>query len=297
MRMNAIQIEGVSKRYGDVTALDNVHVTLESGRIYGLLGRNGAGKSTLLNIVANRIFADSGRVLVDGANACENMDMHEKLFCMSEADLYDSSLRVDALFKWINSFYSCFDLEEAYRIAEKFGLDTSKKFKALSKGYQTIFKLTVALALKVPYVFFDEPVLGLDANHRALFYELLLRHYDDGARTIVLATHLIEEVASLIEEVVLIDHGRLLLKESVADLLERGYCVSGAADAVDAYCAGKNVIGFDTLGGMKLAYVMGERAAAADGVRITGMNLQKLFVKLTEKEETTHEEAQHSHSL
>ncbi len=283
--MNAIEIKQVSKGYKDVTALDDVTLSFEYGKIYGFLGRNGAGKSTLINIMANRIFADQGEISIDDLPAHENMEVHEKLFCMSETDLYDGSLKVKDLFKWTGRFYDSFDLQKAYEIAEKFNLNTNKKYKALSKGYQSIFKLTIALALKVPYVVFDEPVLGLDANHRELFYDLLLQDYEENQRTIIIATHLIEEVANIIEEVVLIDQGKILLQETAEDLMERGYCVSGVTEQVDGYCEGKNVIGCDELGNLKLAYVLGEREELPQGspLQLSNMNLQKLFVKLTEK--------------
>lgn len=289
--MRAIQIKNITKRYNDVIALDNVSFHFEYGKIYGFLGRNGAGKSTLINLIASRIFANEGEILIDNLSAKENMKIHEKIFCMSEADLYDTSLKIKDHFKWINRFYSNFDLEKAHQIAEKFNLDTNKRFKALSKGYQSIFKLTVALALNVPYVIFDEPVLGLDANHRELFYDLLLKDYENNERTIIIATHLIEEVANLIEEVVLIDKGKVLLQENVETLLATGYCVSGISQAVDDYCKGKNIIGYDELGNLKLAYVLGEKTQLPQGsnLQITNMNLQKLFVKLTGKGGNEHE--------
>ena len=288
MKMNAIQIRNVTKRYKDVMALDHVSFSFEHGKIYGFLGRNGAGKSTLINIIANRIFSDEGEVLIDGIPANENMGVHEKVFCMSETDLYDTGLKIKEHFKWMQRFYDSFDMEKALEIAEKFQLDTEKRFKALSKGYQSIFKLTAALALNVPYVIFDEPVLGLDANHRELFYELLLKDYENNERTIIIATHLIEEVANLIEDVVLIDRGKIILQENVENLLAMGYCVSGMSQDVECYCMGKNVIGQDELGGLKLVYVLGERTPipAGSSLQITAMNLQKLFVKLTEKGES-----------
>lgn len=291
MSVRAIQIKNITKKYNDVIALDNVSFNFEYGKIYGFLGRNGAGKSTLINIIASRIFANEGEILIDNLSAKENMKIHEKIFCMSEADLYDTSLKIKDHFKWINRFYSNFDLEKAHQIADKFNLDTNKKFKALSKGYQSIFKLTVALALNVPYVVFDEPVLGLDANHRELFYDLLLKDYENNERTIIIATHLIEEVANLIEEVVLIDKGKVLLQENVETLLETGYCVSGISQAVDDYCKGKNIIGYDELGNLKLAYVLGEKSQLPQGnnLQISNMNLQKLFVKLTGKGGNKHE--------
>lgn len=283
--MNCIQIKNITKRYNDVTALDNISFTFEYGKIYGLLGRNGAGKSTLINIIANRIFPDSGEILIDGIPTKENMEVHEKIHCMSEKDLYNTSLKVKEHFKWMSRFYSCFDIEKAYSIAEKFNLNTNKKFKQLSKGYQSIFKLTAAVALNVPYLIFDEPVLGLDANHRELFYNILLNDYEENPRTIIFATHLIEEVANIIEDVVIIESGKLLLQDSVENLLETGYCVSGITSEVDKFCASKKVIGEDILGGMKLAYILGQREEPPQNsnLQITNMNLQKLFVKLTEK--------------
>ena len=285
MNMNAIQIKNITKRYNHVTALDNVSFSFEHGKIYGFLGRNGAGKSTLINIIANRIFADQGKVLIDDLTAEENMNVHEKIFCMSEADLYDTSLKVKDHFKWINRFYDSFHMEKALEIAKKFNLNINQKLKHLSKGYQSIFKLTVALSLNVPYVVFDEPVLGLDANHRELFYNLLLKDYERNERTIIIATHLIEEVANLIEEVVLIHKGNVLLQERVENLLETGYSVSGLAQEVDTYCNDKNVIGYDELGGLKVCYILGEKTQLPQGsnLQISAMNLQKLFIKLTEK--------------
>ena len=289
--MNTIQIKNITKRYKGVTALDDVSLSFEFGKIYGFLGRNGAGKSTLINIIANRIFADQGEVLIDGIPAKENMGVHEKIFCMSEADLYDRDLKVKEHFKWTNRFYSDFDLEKALALSRKFELDVNKRFKALSKGYQSIFKLIVALSINVPYVIFDEPVLGLDANHRELFYSLLLKELENNERTLILATHLIEEVSNIIEEVVLIDKGKILLQKTVEDLLETGYSVSGLAQEVDRYCDGRNVIGYDELGNLKVAYVLGEKAALPKGsnLQIAAMNLQKLFVKMTEKGEGENE--------
>ena len=261
--MGAIQVNDVTKRYKDVPALDHVSVTFELGKIYGFLGRNGAGKSTLINIIANRVFADSGEVLIDGIPASENMAVHDKIFCMSETDLYDRDLKVIEQFKWTKRFYTDFDMNRALTLSE----------------------LVIALSLSVPYVIFDEPVLGLDANHRELFYSLLLEAFEEGDRTFIIATHMIEEVSNIIEEVVLIDGGRILAQESVEELLESGYSVSGAAEEVDGYCAGKNVIGYDELGGLKIAYIMGEKNTLPKGsdLQISAMDLQKLFVKMTER--------------
>ena len=112
-----------------------------------------------------------------------------------------------------------------------------------------------------------------------------LKEFENNERTLIIATHLIEEVSNIIEEVVLIDKGKILVQETVEELLEKGYSVSGAAQEVDRYCAGRNVIGYDELGGLKVAYILGEKTVLPQesNLQITAMNLQKLFVKMTEK--------------
>ena len=125
----------------------------------------------------------------------------------------------------------------------------------------------------------------VDANHRELFYELLLQDFENNERTIIIATHLIEEVTNIIEEVVLIDHGKIILQDTVESLLETGYSVSGISHEVDQYCSDKNVIGHDELGNMKIAYILDNKTSIPpdSSLHFSSMNLQKLFVKLTEK--------------
>jgi ABC-2 type transport system ATP-binding protein len=285
--MNEIRIEHITKKFKKNVALDDISLNFEYGKIYGFLGRNGAGKSTLINIISNRIFPDKGCVTIDGETATENASAQNKIFCMSEKDMYPKSLKIENIFKLTNEFYDCFDTEKALRYAKEFGLDINKKVSALSTGYGSIFKLIITLSLNLPYIFLDEPVLGLDANHRELFYKLLLKDYEDNQRTIIIATHLIEEVANLIEDVVIIDKGKLIMQTSVEELYKKGYSISGLADEVDKYCNGKNVIGFDTLGALKVAYIIGtaDKAQINDRLSVSTVNLQKLFIKLTEGEE------------
>lgn len=281
--MNAIEIKNVTKKFGSVTALDAANITLEHGKIYGLLGRNGAGKSTLLNIITNRLFADSGTVTIDGMPAAENDTAQAKVYMMGEANLYPPSMRVSETFVWAQRFYeNAFDMEYALKLGEAFSLNPRKRVKELSTGYSTIFKLIIALSLQVPYVLLDEPVLGLDANHRDLLYRTLLENYAQSPRTFVVSTHLIEEVSSLIEQVIIIRAGKIIQQTDSQSLLASGYAVSGPAAAVDAFLVGKNIIGQDALGGLKTAYVLGETPQDVPAsLEISRMDLQRLFIQLT----------------
>lgn len=281
--MKGIEVRSLDKNYGDVRALRNVSLTFEENKIYGLLGRNGAGKTTLLNTITGRVFPDSGDVLVDGEVALENDKAQQKIFMMSEKNFYPEGMKVKDAIKWTREFYPGFDEEYCRNLAEKFGLNTKKKIKSLSTGYGSIFKLILTLSTNAPYLFFDEPVLGLDANHRDMFYRALLEKYSDKPFTAVISTHLIEEVAGVIEEVVIIKRGEIIRNQSVEELLETGCTVSGTAVAVDSAIQGKTVLGEDSLGGLKTAYLAGEidSSTLPAGIEIGKMDLQKLFIHLT----------------
>ncbi len=281
--MSKIEIKNVSKRFKETVALDNVTLTLEENKIYGLLGRNGAGKSTLLNIISNRVFADSGEVLYDGEVLTENDRLQKNIYLMSEKSFYSDNLNVKQIFGWTKEFYPDFDYEYAMKLSKLFGLNTKKKVKQLSTGYSSIFKLILALSVNTPFTFLDEPVLGLDANHRELFYKLLIETYAENPRTFVLSTHLIEEVSKIIEDIIIIKNGQIIRHESTEDLLALGYTVSGPKTAVDAYCQGREIIGEDTLGSLKVTYCLGKKdsAAADTSLEFSPLDLQKLFVQLT----------------
>lgn len=279
----SIVINQVSKNFGPVQALQNVSLTLEEGKIYGLLGRNGAGKSTLLNILTDRIFPNGGSVTLDGAPVHNNDRALSKMYLMSEPSCYPESMKVKDAFRWTQRFYPGFDRDFAWNLAGAFELNVGAKVSKLSTGYTSIFKLIVALSVNVPYVLLDEPVLGLDANHRELFYKTLLARYTEHSFTVVISTHLIEEVASLVEDVVIIHRGQVLKNGPCEGLLRQGYTVSGPRSLVETYIQGKRLLGADCLGGLESAYLLGtpDRAGLPQGLELSGLDLQKLFILMT----------------
>ena len=280
--MSGIEIRDVTKSFGRMNALEHVSVTFEPDKIYGLLGRNGAGKSTLLNIITNRILPTGGMVMMDGESMHERDALLGKVYLMSEKTFYPESMRVREAFRWTKTFYADFDEAYAAHIAELFALDTRKRVKSLSTGFSSIFKLVIALSVNTPYVFLDEPVLGLDANNRDRFYRLLIEKYSENPFTIVISTHLIDEVANVIEDVVIIKDGHVICAEPRETLLERAYTVSGPAAVVDAFTAGREVLGVDALGSLKAAHIMGAAPKnLPEGLEKSQIDLQKLFVQLT----------------
>jgi ABC-2 type transport system ATP-binding protein len=285
--MSSIEIKNVSKSYGKTTALKNVSATFADGKIYGFLGRNGAGKTTLLNIITNRLFADQGQVLIDGELALENDRAQAKIFYMTEKTLYPKDMKVRDVFQLTRGFYPQFDLDYAGTLAERFKLEPGKKIGGLSTGYLSILKLVLTLASNAAVIIFDEPVLGLDANHRDLFYKELLAHYNGSPSTVILSTHLIEEAAALLEEVIIIKEGQIIITQPVEELLQLAYTVSGSQETVDRYIAGKKVIREEALGRFKAATIYQKRngkdqeALTQLELDLTPARLQELIISLT----------------
>lgn len=279
--MNAIQIKDVTMRFGEVTALEHISTVFEENKIYGLLGRNGAGKSTLLNIISNRLFPTEGEVLINGMPGRENDIAQGKIYCMSEVTLYPESFRMQGCFATSQRFYPDFDMDYAMKLAEKFELNVKARVKNLSTGYASIFKLIIALACGAPYILLDEPVLGLDANHRELFYRELIENYSENPRTIIISTHLIEEVADIIEQVIIIKKGKILLDRPAEEVRKMGYSISGKVSDVDRYLEGKEILSIDSLGGLKTACLLGSAKDVPAELEVTPLDLQKLFIQLT----------------
>lgn len=283
--MGQIEVKQLTKKYGEVVALDNVSLSVGEDKICGLLGRNGAGKTTLLNLITNKIVPTEGQIFVDGEPIRENDSALSRIFYMSEQNLYPPSARVMNMFKWTREFYQGFNLDYAMKLAERFELNTRRKMKELSTGYASIFKAILTLASGAEILLFDEPVLGLDAIHREMLYKEILSNYIEQPKTIILSTHLIDEIADILEEVMIIKKGKLIIRQNTEELLASAYTVSGEVAKVDQYTRGRNSVGEETLHNSKSVIVMnGERddtLARSLGLTLGKVELQKLFVGLT----------------
>ncbi len=289
--MALIKISNLTKEYGRHRVLDNVSLTIEENKIYGLLGRNGAGKTTLLNLITNRIFPTEGSIKIDDEDVIENSRALGKTYFMTEQDLYPEGMKIKDLFKWSKEFYENFDMDYALKISEKFGLKTNKKFKELSTGYSSICKIIITLASGAKILIFDEPVLGLDANHRDMFYKELVANYIDEPKTIILSTHIIEEVSEILEKVIIIKDGKILGDKEVEGLLAEAYLISGPSEKVEKYIKDKKCINIESISGFKAATIIG-KITDENKIQIRDLELetskvelQKLFIHLTGEEE------------
>ena len=285
-----IEVKNISKNFKKTCALNGVSFSLEPNKIYGLLGNNGAGKTTLLNIITGRLLADSGTVEIDGGSNLNNDNALSKCFLLSADNLYPSDMKVSGAYEATKLFQPQFNEQYARELAKRFELPLNRKITALSTGYASIFRLTVALSVGTPYLLLDEPVLGLDAQHRDLFYKLLIEKYAENPCTIVISTHLIGEVANLLEQTIIIRDGRIIQNLPNEQMLSGGYTVSGPAVAVGQFVADKKIISQSGLGGLLTVCVQGtppERVPA--GLELSRLNLQDYFIQLMNKEDGQNE--------
>jgi ABC-2 type transport system ATP-binding protein len=283
----SVDVEALTVRFGDVTAVDDLTFRLAGGKIYGLLGRNGAGKSTLLSTIAAYRKPTSGAALVGGEDPFENpVIMPQVCFVRESLDIYESDRAAEAL-KLGKRWRPNWDADYADALVERFKVPLKRSVNKLSRGMKSALGVTIGLASRAPVTIFDEAYLGMDAPSRYAFYEELLADYMRHPRTIIMSTHLIEEVSSLFEEVLILDQGRLVVHEDTDALRSRGAAVVGPAEEVDRITADLNVLNEQQLGGTKSVTVYGtlpdgfERDAHAAGLDLGPVALQDLFVHLT----------------
>ncbi|MDA2164659.1 MULTISPECIES: ABC transporter ATP-binding protein [Bacillus] len=285
--MIALETKDITKKYKKKVAVNEVTISLEEHKIYGLLGRNGAGKTTLLNLLAGQITSSSGSVSIFGEYVFENSKAMQSMCFVRVKEEAHLSYKVKEIFKMCSIFYKNWDGAYAEELADKFKLNMTEKYHKLSHGMQTVVGIIQGLASRAPITIFDEPTTGLDAANRELFYSLLLEDYGEYPRTIILSTHLVEEVTHVIEDVIIIKEGRLVVQSSVEELLQQVQIISGQKDKVDKFLINKKVLNREVYGNKGIA-VIWEELSNEDydsieklGLVVNGITLQKLFIHIT----------------
>ncbi|WP_141502608.1 ATP-binding cassette domain-containing protein [Paenibacillus luteus] len=285
----SIEVKQLQLKYGSFTALHDLSFQLEGGKIYGLLGRNGSGKTSLLSILASYREQSKGSVAIGGEAPFENAGIMEQVCFIQESGYMNDTSRVKDVLKLAASCWPNWDADYASRLLKHYELPLKKKVTSLSRGMKSALGVTLGLASRAPITIFDEAYLGMDAPSRYSFYEELLNDYMETPRTFLLSTHLIEEVGTLFEEVLILDQGRLILHEETETLRARGAAITGPIESVDGFVQGLTVLGEQKLGKTKSVTVYGEltdeirKRAHAEGLELGPVSLQDLFVHLTKK--------------
>jgi ABC-2 type transport system ATP-binding protein len=283
------EVQGLTKSFGDVTVVHDASFTLEANKIYGLLGRNGAGKTTIMHMLTAQLFPTSGELLVFGEAPYENNRVLSKICFIKESQKYPDSFRVIDVIELCPSIFPNWNQELASKLLNDFNLPLTRRIKKLSRGMLSSVGIVIGLASRAPLTIFDEPYLGLDAVARNLFYDRLIEDYAEHPRTIVLSTHLIDEVSQFLEHVIVIDGGSIILNEESDALRGRAYTIVGQREMVESFISGHTIINRQPLGGLLSATVFGtltphnREQAASLGLDLSTVSLQQLIVHLTKR--------------
>jgi ABC-2 type transport system ATP-binding protein len=282
--MSTVDIDDVTVRFRGTTALSTVTTGFAADTITGLLGRNGAGKTTLMQLVAGHRVTTSGTVRVFGETPFENDGVLPRICFVKESQRYPDHFRVVDAVTCASRLFPAWDGDLAAQLLDDFDLPRRRPIKKLSRGMTSAVGIVIGLASRAPLTVFDEPYLGLDAVARQLFYDRLLADYAENPRTVVLSTHLIEEIGDLLEHVVLIDHGRVLVDEDAEKLRSSALIVSGPTAEVDGAVRNYEVLHRESLAGRTRAMVRtvpGVDVMMSPRVTLEPVSLQQLVVALS----------------
>lgn len=213
-----VSAQGVSKRYGDIRAVDNVSFEIEKGKIMGLIGPNGAGKTTLLKALLGLTDCE-GQLSVLGLDPFrQRKELMQNICFIADVAVLPRWIRVSQLLDFIEQTHPNFSRDRAEELLAHTKIRRDSKVRELSKGMVTQLHLSIITAIDAKLLVLDEPTLGLDIIFRKEFYGNLLNDYFDGERTILITTHQVEEIENLLTDIMFIDEGQIVLNASMEAL-------------------------------------------------------------------------------
>lgn len=212
-----LRCEHLTKRYGGITALNDVSFTLESGKIVGLLGPNGSGKTTFIKIVNGLLTPTAGQVLIDGHRpgpATKSMIAY-----LPDSIYLNSWMTVEQIVKYFEDFYDDFSADLAYEMFKSLDITPKMRLKSLSKGNKEKVCLILVMSRKARLYVLDEPIAGVDPAARDYVISTIINNYNPDA-TVLISTHLISDIEQVLDEVLFLQQGRLIMQKSVDEIRE-----------------------------------------------------------------------------
>ncbi len=210
-----LECKSLTKKFTTLTALSNVNLTLERGRIIGLLGPNGSGKTTLIKLINGLLVPSSGNILVDGK--LPGTETKKIVSYLPEKTYLPEWMKVSDTIEFFRDFYPDFDQAKAYEMLDRLHLDPSKRMKTLSKGTKEKVQLILVMSRKADLYCLDEPIGGVDPAARDYILNTIISNYNENA-TVLISTHLIADIEKVLDEVVFIKDGNVTLHSSVDDI-------------------------------------------------------------------------------
>jgi ABC-2 type transport system ATP-binding protein len=280
-----VEARGLSVRYGAKAAVDDLSFTIPKGRVVGLLGHNGAGKSTLMKALVG-LKAAEGQLSVLGLDPVrQRVALLQSACYIPDVAILPRWARVSELITLMQGLHPGFSAERARTLLRRTSVGLSDKVKSLSKGMVAQAHLALIASIDARLMILDEPTLGLDVLSRKAFYEMLIDEWCDGERSVIVSTHQVEEIESLLSDVMMLNEGKLVLSISLEDMDRRFVALSHDAAAADAMAAAHPLLRYRVQGGSAALFdgTPPEHLEAL-GKRVRP-SLVDLFVALTRKPE------------
>jgi len=212
-----LRCENLVKRYGNFTALNNINISLESGKIVGLLGPNGSGKTTLIKLINGLLTPEEGKVLINGVSP--SPESKKLVAYLPDNSYLNSWMTVKQIVEFFEDFYEDFRPALAFNMLENLGIAPNKKLKTLSKGNKEKVCLILVMSRNAQLYVLDEPIAGVDPAARDYVISTIINNYNPDA-TVIISTHLIADIEQVLDEVIFIQNGTITLKESVDKIRE-----------------------------------------------------------------------------
>lgn len=223
--MSMIECRNLYKNYGKTPALNDVNIKLEAGKIVGLLGPNGSGKTTLIKLATGLLQPTSGEILIDGMKP--GVATKVKVAYLPDRDFLPDYMTVEQIMKYYGDFFADFNPAKANEMLANLDISPSDRLKKLSKGNKEKVQLILTMSREASVYFLDEPIAGVDPAARDYILKTIISNYNSDA-VVIISTHLISDIESVLDEVVFIRNGKILMQGSADEIRdERGMSIDG----------------------------------------------------------------------
>src|SRR6056297_194329 len=254
MNPKKLSVKNITYYYENFKALNDLSFDLEENQIMGLIGRNGSGKTTLLKVIAHQLIQSNGEIVIDDKNYAQNEKNQNKI-CLSRETLgktfeQTEVMKVKLIFDLAATLFENWDVNYAKHLVKRFKLGVNKKYNKISKGMKTTVGIILGLASRAELTLFDEPYVGLDPVSREIFYAELQKDYTEHPRTMIISSHLINELEGMFERVLIIDEGASIVDSPVDTLKDRYYLLQGRKDTIESYRTHFRVMHTETIGSL-----------------------------------------------
>lgn len=275
-----VQVRHVTRRYGSVVALEDVSTTFRAGVITGLLGRNGAGKTVLMTLITGQELPTAGTISVDGKNPAASEDVMTAMSFVRDNQGYPPEYKLKHILRIAPHFRPNWDDDYAQQLIHTFGIPADRTIRKMSRGQRSAVAAMLGLAARTPVTILDEPYLGMDATARQVLCDLLIADYSANPRTIIVSTHLVHEMESLLEDVIVLDKGKVRRAGPAEELRQSAVQITGAKTRIERVLGDAHPLQERWLGGMGSVMVADQPevvvAAKQAGMQVEPVTLQGL---------------------